>query len=109
MTPEQEVYEALCSSGIQGTKIAYPLGGAPALPWFVYYRTRGGEFFGDGENYACLTRFTAELYMKENDPELKGRFEAAIATIGPFTSNETWLIQEGCYMTSYEFTHHPKS
>lgn len=107
MTPSQEVYQALTASGIQGTKIAYPLGGAPELPWFVYYIDKGGEVFADDSNYACLTRFTAELYMKENDPELKGRFEAAIATIGPFTSNESWLTQEGCYMASYEFTHNP--
>ena len=35
MTPDEVVFSTLCESGIAGTKNAWPMGGAPALPWFI--------------------------------------------------------------------------
>lgn len=107
MTPDQEVYQTLSASGIPGAKVAFPVGGAPPMPFFVYMRESGGETFADDTNYATLTRYRAELYQKANDPATRAAFEAAVSEIGPFTTNEGWVPSENCLMTAYSFTHHP--
>jgi hypothetical protein len=104
MNPDKVVFEALSSSGIPGTKVAYQEGHAPPLPFFVYLTRRGGDLFACDTNYAKVQRYRAELYQRENDPELRERFEAAIASLGPYTAYETWIPTEQCLMTSYDFS-----
>lgn len=106
MTHDKAVYEALSASGIPGTKMAYPVGKTPALPFFVYMQESGGETFADNKNYETLTRYRAELYQKDNDPSVREAFESAVAAVGPFTTNEGWIASENCYMTAYSFTYH---
>jgi len=59
--PDKTVYSTLKSVGIPGTMFAWSLGGAPPLPWFVYYQARGGETFADNSNYHKLPRYRAAL------------------------------------------------
>ena len=106
MNPDQIVFETLSSSGIPGARTAYQKGKAPPLPWFVYLRERGGEVFADDSNHSKLQRYRAELYQREYDPDVQEAFEAAIASIGPYTSYDTWLPTEQCIETVYEFTYH---
>ena len=107
MTPDSIVYQTLLTSGIPGTKVAYQEGQAPPLPWFVYFRRRGGNLYADGTNWTNIPRYRAELYQRENDPEIRERFEEAIAQLGPYTSYESWIETESCMMTVYDFTYHP--
>ena len=104
MTPFVRVYEALCSAGIPGTYVAYQEGKAPPLPWFTYMERRGGEVFASDTNYSKVQHFRAELYQRENDPELRESFEAAVASLGPYKSYTTWIPTEQCLMTSYDFS-----
>lgn len=104
MNPFVKVYQALSASGIPGTYIAYQEGHAPPLPWFTYMERRGREFFASDTNYSKVQRFRAELYQRENDPQLRETFEAAVASIGPYTSYTTWIPTEQCLMTSYDFS-----
>jgi len=108
MIPDAYVFKTLLAVGIPGTKYAYQEGGAPPLPWFVYMRRKKGDVFADDKNYALLPHFRAELYMRENDPDLRERFEEAVASIGPYTAYETWIPSEQCLMVSYDFTYHPE-
>ena len=105
-TPDDDVYQTLLLSGIPGTRMAYPEGEAPPLPWFVYMRRKGGEVIADDRNWSKMYRFRAELYMREYDPELVERFEDAIGSIGPYKADETWVPTERCLMVSYDFTYH---
>ena len=107
MNSDEVVFSALRSSGIPGTKAAWPLGKAPKLPWYVYYQDRGGEVFADNANYERLTPYTAELYMKDIDQGVISRFEEALGKLSPYTSNETWVSSENCFMRTYEFTFYP--
>ena len=44
MTDDALVFQTLKGmTGLPGTKLAWPLGNAPSLPWFVYYRDRKGR------------------------------------------------------------------
>ena len=107
MTPEAEVFAKLSTSGIPGTKVAWQLGCAPPPPYFVYCRDEGGDLFADDLNYALLPRFRAELYMGEYDAGVRETFSDAVASVGPYTTNESWIPGESAYMVAYEFTWHP--
>ena len=104
MSKDSVVFERLSSTGIQGTRLAYQEGHAPPLPWFVYMQRRGKDLFACDTNYAKVQRYRAELYMRENDPEVRQMFEEAVASIGPYTSYETWIPTEQCLMVSYDFS-----
>lgn len=107
MKPDQAVFEALLTSGLPGTKVGWPIGGAPPLPWFTYKRVKGGEFFGDDSNYALMQRYDVDLYQKDADDDVRDEFELALAKVGPFKSIESWIPTEDCWVTSYSVTYHP--
>lgn len=108
MTDDARVYTALSATGLKGTKIAWPLGNAPPLPWFTYQRSRGGEIHADNDNYIEFPRYVAELYIRENDPELVEEFGRAVRTIGPFSRREQWLTSENCMVYRFQFTLTPE-
>lgn len=107
MTPDEHVYQALTGSGIKGTKVAWPLGGSPPLPWFTYRHDKKGEFFADDSNYAKMQRYDIDLYQKEPDDDERNAFEEALSTIGPYACIESWIPVESCWVTSYSVTFHP--
>ena len=107
MTYDETVFATLLESGLPGTRNAWPLGHAPALPWFTYKRARGGEFIADDSNYARMHRYQVDLYMAEPDDEVYERFEQALGRLGPFVSHEVWNAVENCWITSYTLTYHP--
>lgn len=105
MTEDALVFQTLTGmTGLPGAKLAWALGEAPSLPWFVYYRDRKGELHADNDNYFILPRYKAELYIKENDPELVNAFEEAVSTLGPYRHREVWLDSENCTMHTFTFT-----
>lgn len=104
MTPSEEVYAALSGSGIPGTRMAWPTGKAPSLPWFIYMQEESGSFHADDRNYSSLPRFRAELYQKAPDPELEARFEQAVGSIGPFVRYDDWSEKEDVAIAAFEFT-----
>lgn len=108
MNPDAQVFQTLSSVGIPGAKVAFPEGGAPPLPWFVYRRRKRGELHADDKNYATVPHYSVELLMRENDPQLRETFEEAIASMGPYTAYETWVPTEQCLMVTYDFTYHPE-
>lgn len=105
MTEDALVFSTLSGmTNLPGTKLAWPIGDVPSLPWFVYYRDRKGEVHADNDNYFLMPRYKAELYIKENDPELVDAFEEAVSTLGPYRHRETWLDSENCTMHTFTFT-----
>ena len=109
MTSDEIVYQSLLTSGLKGTKVGWPIGGAPPLPWFTYKRVKGGEFFADDGNYALMQRYDVDLYQKDADDTLRDEFERALDLIGPYKCVESWVPSENCWVTSYSVTYHPYS
>ena len=107
MTPDETVYSLLCESGLKGTKVGWPVGGAPPLPWFTYERRKGGEVFADDSNYAKMRRYDVDLYQREADEAVQEAFETALSTVGPYACTEEWISSENCWVTSYTVTYHP--
>lgn len=104
MDSDDLVFSTLSEVGIPGTRSAWQLGKAPPLPWFVYLRANGGEFFADNDTTEPLPRYRAELYIRENDPDLVRAFEEAVRRLGTFRHRQSWLAEENCQMHSYTFT-----
>ena len=44
MRPDEVVFSTLLTSGIEGTKSAWPFKKEPPLPWFVFKQRKKGEF-----------------------------------------------------------------
>lgn len=108
MTDDALVFTTLKSlTGLPGTKDAWPYGNSvhvPPLPWFVYRREKKGEFHADNDNYFLMPRYRAELYIRENDPDLVREFEQAVSTLGSYRHREDWLESENCAMHTFTFT-----
>ena len=105
MTDDAYVFNVLSeATGLPGTELAWPYGKAPALPWFVYKRSGDGETFAGNDNYHMMPRYRAELYLRENDPDLVESFALAVRSIGPYKHFESWLENENCQMHSFTFT-----
>lgn len=105
-SPDSAVFSTLLSSGLPGTKYAYPIGGAPPLPWFTYKRRKGGEIHADDTNYTRMYRYQVDLYQAEPDDEVRDAFEETLLRLGPFDSHEVWIPTENCWETSYTLTYH---
>lgn len=104
MTPDEFVFSTLKMSGLKGTKVGWPIGGAPPLPWFTYKRKKGGEVYADDRNWTRMRRYDVRLYQRELDDDVRDHFEEYVAMIGPFSSNETWIVSENCWETTYSLT-----
>lgn len=107
ITPDELVYSTLRETGLPGTRVGWPVGGAPPLPWFTYARAKKGEFFADDSNYAALRRYRIDLYQAEVDDNVRDVFEEHVARLGPFSSTETWVPVENCWQFSYTVTFDP--
>lgn len=106
MKPDEVVFSTLLSSGIRGTRVGWPIGGAPPLPWFTYKHRRGGEFFADDSNFTKMRRYEVDLYEKEPNDTTHESFEEALATIGPYAETDSFITPENAWVTSYVLTYH---
>ena len=98
------IYAAL-SVVCPGTYVAWPIGGAPPLPWFTYKREHDGEVFADNRNYGLMPRYRVELLFKENDPSLIDDFEAALSSISTWKLYESDMLDsENCLYHDYRLT-----
>lgn len=104
--PDEAVFTTLCTSGLPGTKVGWPIGGAPPLPWFTYKHGKGGEVFADDSTYAKMRRYEVDLYEKVPDEATEEALEEAIAQIGPYSCTDHWITDESCWVTSYVVTYH---
>lgn len=109
MQPDEIVFATLSESGIRGTKVGWPYGKEPALPWFVYRRLKKGEFYADDSNYAKMQRYDVDLYQSEADADEVDALEMQLAKLGPYACVESWVPMENCWLTSYTLTFHPNN
>lgn len=107
MSAKSKVYQALVATGIPGRQDAYPVGKAPAPPFFVYSEESVGGFVADGMIYASLPRFHVELFEKASDSATEALIRDAILSLGcvPDETGE-WSESEVCHIQQYDFTYH---
>lgn len=105
MSRFEDVFSVLTATGIPGTRMAWPLGKAPELPWFTYSMRQSNSFCADDTNYASIPRFRVELFEAVPDPETEGKIADAIASIGPYERYDDWSPDEKCFITAFEFTY----
>ncbi len=107
MSAKSKVYAALLATGIPGRQDAYPVGKAPAPPFFVYTVESAGGFVADGTVYASLPHFHVELFEKASSQETEELVRDAILSLGcvPDETGE-WSESEVCHIEQYDFTYH---
>ena len=102
----RDVNAALTALGIPGRFEAYPVGKAPAPPFFVYTVDDQGEFHADNGTYARLPRMHVELLEKVADPALEERVRDALeGAFGPVEQIGSWSQSEQCHIEQYDFTY----
>ena len=102
----EETYSTLTALGIPGRYEAYPVGKAPAPPFFVYTVDDNGEFYSDDTTFARLPRMHVELFEKVADPALEESVRDALETaFGPVEQVGTWSQSEQCHIEQYDYTY----
>jgi len=106
MSAMGETYAALTALGIPGRFEAYPVGKAPAPPFFVYTVDDNGEFYTDDCTFARFPRMHVELFEKVADPTLETSVRDALEeAFGPVEQVGSWSQSEQCHIEQYDFTY----
>jgi len=106
MSVLEDVYAALTALGIEGRYEAYPVGKAPATPFFVYQVDDRGEFYSDDGTYAELPHIHVELFETVSDPDLEASVKASLeGAFGPVERVGSWSQSEMCHIEQYDFTY----
>lgn len=106
MRAMEETYAALAALDIPGRFEAYPVGKAPAPPFFIYTVDDNGEFYTDNGTFARLPRMHVELFEKVADPDLEESVRNALEeAFGPVEQVGTWSQSEQCHIEQYDFTY----
>lgn len=102
----EETYAVLSALELQGRFEAYPVGKAPAPPFFIYKVEENGEFYADNTTFARLPRIHVELFETVADPELETRvWDALESAFGPVEQVGSWSQSEMCHIEQYDFTY----
>ena len=105
MNSMERLYKLMTSLGVPGAHQAYPKGGAPAPPFFIYTVDSQGEFNADDAVYAEMPRYRVQLVEKQMDAELESRMRSALMEeYGPVRTVADWLQSEHARIVSYYFT-----
>lgn len=104
-----EVNTMVSSIGLDYTYYQWPEGGAPALPYILFYYPSRDDFIADGTHYCKITQLNIEFYSKEKDFEHEELIESILETNGLVYSKEEQYIDsekmyEVLYVTSINIT-----
>lgn len=106
MRAMEETYATLTALGLTGRFEAYPVGKAPAPPFFVYTVDDNGEFYTDNRTFARFPRMHVELFEKVADPALEESVRDALEdAFGPVEQVGSWSQSEQCHIEQYDFTY----
>ncbi len=87
------------------TFYAWPVGGAPQLPYICYYSTGSDNFAADNVVYDSNRPVRIELYTRSKDLATEAAVEAALTGAGIYwTRDESYIDDEKVFMTIYEVT-----
>ncbi len=100
MSAMGETYAVLTGLGLQGRFEAYPVGKAPAPPFFVYAVDDNGEYRADNGTYARFPRMHVELFEKVESVR-----DALETAFGPVEQVGTWSQSEQCHIEQYDYTY----
>lgn len=102
----RELVSALAGIGLPGRFEAYPVGKAPAPPFYVYAVDDQGELYADDGTYSRFPRMHVELFEKVADTELEERVRDVLESeFGPVEQVGSWSQSEQCHIEQYDFTY----
>lgn len=99
----QEVKELLEAIGFPVCYYSWPVGGAPSLPYIVYYYPSDDDLQADNVNYQKIVNVNIELYTENKDFTAEARVEEALnASHIPFSRLESYISDENMYEVLYQ-------
>ena len=106
MSWKSDIYSVLTSTGMPGRFEAFPVGKAPAPPFFVYSVDDMGEQYADDSTYARFPRVHVELFEKVSDLGTEEAMRDAIEeAFGPVEQTGIWSQSEACHIEQFDFTY----
>lgn len=96
-----EVKRRLEGCGLPLAYRCFPEGGAPPLPYLIYYEGGETNFPADGSNYYNIKQVTAELYTQGKDPASEEAVEEALEGLGIWAKTEEYIDSEKCLQIVY--------
>ena len=91
----ENLYQLLESTGLPVVYRAWPIGGAPELPYICYLAAYSNNFSADGVVYQPIDHVQIELYTKDKNPEAEGMVESALSSLF-WEKSETALLEALC-------------
>lgn len=102
MTYEQ-IATMIESMGLPYVYHAFPINGAPSLPYIVFNYPNRDDFGADNMNYVHIDNIDIELYTENKDFTLESSIESVLEQNGLFYSKSVMYLQtEHMYEILYE-------
>lgn len=100
---KNEVCEMLYKLEIPFVYSHFKEGGAPRLPFLIYYYDGENTFKADGKLYYSVKNLIIEMYTEKKDFKLEKKIEDLLQTYSLiYTKDEVWIPSEEMYETIYK-------
>lgn len=99
----KQIAEMIESMGLPYAYHAFPINGAPNLPYIVFNYPNRDDFGADNMNYVHIDNVDIELYTENKDFTLESSVESVLEQNGLFYSKSVMYLQtEHMYEILYE-------
>jgi hypothetical protein len=100
---QQELYQALQTTGLPLAYSHFPEGSAPTPPYIVYLHAYSSDIMADNHNYVGRGNWQVELYSKTKDLVSEKKVEDLLKSLRlPYRKTETYLESEKLRQVIYE-------
>jgi hypothetical protein len=100
---QQELYQALQTTGLPLAYSHFPEGSAPTPPYIVYLYTYSSDIMADNHNYVGRGNWQVELYSKSKDLANEKKVQDLLKSLRlPYRKTEAWLASEKLRQVVYE-------
>lgn len=100
---QQELYQALQTTGLPLAYSHFPESSAPTPPYIVYLYTYSSDIMADNHNYVGRGNWQVELYSKTEDLVSEKKVQDLLKSLRlPYRKTEAWLASEGLRQVIYE-------
>lgn len=105
----QEIYDALCETGLPVALNRWDMPRIPDLPYIVFTYPQNNDFRADDINYAEIVQLEVGLYTKRKNIALEHSVEAVLTEhFGAFFKSSDYVpadaVQETLYTTEVAIT-----
>ena len=98
-----ELFTQLLTTKLPVAYDAWPIGGAPALPFICYRETDSDNFIADNGVYLPVTNIDVELCTESKDPATEAVVETALIGFA-WEKSEEYIPDERMFIITYNIS-----